>query len=119
LAGVYTRLLDRSTFLWNFAPSEPTIALAMIVVTGAAGFIGSHLVERLLASGAEVVGIDNFVDNYPRSVKLGNLTVARNHRNYRFVEGDVRDAVLVDDVMSRGKVEASFISRRSPACGVR
>ncbi|MBM4298808.1 MAG: NAD-dependent epimerase/dehydratase family protein, partial [Deltaproteobacteria bacterium] len=36
------------------------------VVTGAAGFIGSHLVEKLLTRGEEVVGVDNFLDNYPR-----------------------------------------------------
>ena len=43
-----------------------------MVVTGAAGFIGSHLVERLLAAGHEVVGIDSFEDYYPRSFKEAN-----------------------------------------------
>ena len=43
------------------------------LVTGAAGFIGSHLVERLLGAGHDVVGIDNFLDNYPRVFKEANL----------------------------------------------
>ncbi len=43
-----------------------------IVVTGCAGFIGSHLCDRLLADGHEVVGIDSFEDYYPRRIKRAN-----------------------------------------------
>jgi UDP-glucose 4-epimerase len=64
------------------------------VVTGAAGFIGSHLVESLLADGREVVGVDAFVDYYPREVKERNLDQARAHRAFRLVEGSVQDADL-------------------------
>ena len=49
-----------------------------IVVTGAAGFIGSHLVDRLLADGCDVVGVDSFEDYYPRSYKEANLVGARS-----------------------------------------
>jgi UDP-glucose 4-epimerase len=66
------------------------------VVTGAAGFIGSHLTESLLADGFEVLGIDAFVDYYPRDVKEKNLAGARDHRAFRFVEGLVQDLDLVE-----------------------
>jgi nucleoside-diphosphate-sugar epimerase len=57
------------------------------VVTGVAGFIGSQLAESLLADGHEVVGLDAFVDYYPRSVKEGNLRAARDHASFRLLEG--------------------------------
>jgi UDP-glucose 4-epimerase len=64
------------------------------VVTGAAGFIGSHLSERLLADGHDVVGIDCFTDYYRRARKEQNLEVARSHRNFSFEELDLVDADL-------------------------
>ena len=59
------------------------------LVTGVAGFIGSHLAERLLADGHEVCGIDNFLDYYPRQVKENNLQVVRSNQHFSFVEGDL------------------------------
>ena len=70
------------------------------LVTGAAGFIGSTLVERLLSEGADVVGIDSFTDYYPRPMKERNLTGARAHPRFRFVESRIQDAdlgALLDD----------------------
>ena len=64
------------------------------LVTGAAGFIGSHLVERLLADGAHVVGIDCFTDYYARELKETNLAVARRHDRFTFVESRLQDADL-------------------------
>lgn len=61
------------------------------VVTGAAGFIGSHLVDRLLADGHRVVGIDCFTDYYPRDVKERNLQAALRHPGFSLVEADLRD----------------------------
>ena len=60
-----------------------------MVVTGAAGFIGSHLVERLLAGGHEVVGIDSFEDYYPRPLKEGNIARARVAGRFTLVEDNL------------------------------
>ena len=65
-----------------------------VVVTGAAGFIGSHLCERLLADGHHVVGVDCFTDYYARSLKEANLEVARSHDRFSFHELDLRTAAL-------------------------
>lgn len=65
-----------------------------VVVTGAAGFIASHLSEGLLRDGHEVVGIDAFVDYYPRAVKERNLAACRAYTSFRFVEGALQDLDL-------------------------
>jgi nucleoside-diphosphate-sugar epimerase len=65
-----------------------------VVVTGAAGFIGSHLSERLLAAGHEVVGIDCFSDYYARELKEKNLEASRSHDSFRLEEVDLVDASL-------------------------
>ncbi|PYO44129.1 MAG: epimerase [Gemmatimonadetes bacterium] len=71
-----------------------------ILVTGAAGFIGSHVCEALLARGDEVVGIDNFDPFYERAVKERNLEGLRRTAGFRFVEVDiVRDGLPLDGVL--------------------
>ena len=64
------------------------------VVTGAAGFIGSHLCDRLLALGHKVVGIDSFADYYARALKEQNLEALRAHPDFTFEELDLVDADL-------------------------
>ena len=64
------------------------------LVTGTAGFIGSTLSERLVAGGADVVGIDCFTDYYPREVKERNLTALRRHPGFRMVESSIAAADL-------------------------
>jgi UDP-glucose 4-epimerase len=64
------------------------------LVTGAAGFIGSTLAERLVRSGADVIGIDSFTDYYPRADKERNLAAVRTAPHFRFVEARLQDADL-------------------------
>ena len=59
------------------------------LVTGAAGFIGSHLCEYLTEKEVEVVGIDSFMDYYPRSIKEASIANLRKHQNYEFIEASL------------------------------
>src|SRR5687767_5825210 len=68
------------------------------VVTGAAGFIGSHLCERLLADGHNVVGIDCFTDYYARSVKEQNLIAFRDHPRFTFRTLDLSQGMPTEAV---------------------
>lgn len=72
-----------------------------VLVTGAAGFIGSHLCDRLLSLGHRVVGVDNFCDFYPRPRKEGNLAAARKNTNFTLVEADIRDRDALARLMGR------------------
>jgi UDP-glucuronate 4-epimerase len=77
-----------------------------IVVTGAAGFIGSHLCERLVGEGKKVIGIDNFADFYAREVKQGNLTERLlGEKLFQFEETDIRDRLAVNSIVQQSKPE--------------
>lgn len=72
-----------------------------VLVTGAAGFVGSHLCEYLLATDDEVCGVDSFTDYYARWRKEENVSALLNHERFTFVEGDLAEmplAPLLDDV---------------------
>jgi UDP-glucuronate 4-epimerase len=77
-----------------------------VLVTGAAGFIGSTLCERLLAEGRRVVGLDSFDPFYPPAQKRRNLRPALDHGSFRLVEGDVRDAEAVRRAFEAGPCDA-------------
>ncbi|HRW50832.1 MAG TPA: NAD-dependent epimerase/dehydratase family protein [Caldilinea sp.] len=68
--------------------------MAQVLVTGAAGFVGSHLSEQLLAAGHTVVGVDAFIPYYPRAIKERNLATALANPAYTFHELDLRRAEL-------------------------
>src|SRR3954469_11531711 len=63
--------------------------MASALVTGCAGFIGSHLTESLLCDGHSVLGVDCFNDNYRRSDKRANLTAASDYDGFELVMGDL------------------------------
>jgi UDP-glucuronate 4-epimerase len=69
--------------------------VSQVLLTGAAGFIGSHVAEALVGRGDDVVGLDNFDPFYPRALKEANLAALRRSPRFRLVEGDIRDHDLV------------------------
>jgi UDP-glucuronate 4-epimerase len=74
--------------------------LAVILVTGAAGFIGSHVSERLLERGDTVVGVDNFDPYYDRSIKERNVAAAKRSANFHFVEADLNDETALNNLFA-------------------
>jgi len=69
-----------------------------VLVTGCAGFIGSHLTEYLLKEGHEVTGIDCFTDYYAKELKEKNLSVALQHKNFTFLHNNLSDMTEFPDV---------------------
>jgi UDP-glucuronate 4-epimerase len=66
--------------------------LARALVTGCAGFVGSHLTDALLADGHAVLGVDCFNDNYPAADKYGNLSAALDHKAFELLNEDLVEA---------------------------
>jgi len=71
-----------------------------VLITGAAGFIGSSLADDLLAKGFSIMGIDNFDSFYTRDIKETNISNALKHNLYSFQEGDIRDMKFLDSCFS-------------------
>ena len=77
----------------------------MILVTGGAGFIGSHLVDRLLARGENIVCLDDFNDFYPPRIKRANVRSHLDSESYTLVEADLRDQDTLQSVFERNPIE--------------
>jgi UDP-glucuronate 4-epimerase len=77
-----------------------------ILLTGGAGFIGSHLGEAFLARGAEVFCLDNFDPFYPRAYKEANLHPSLASDRYHLVEGDIRDETLLRRLFTEARPDA-------------
>lgn len=71
-----------------------------LIVTGAAGFIGSSLSDSLLKSGSNVLGIDNFDPFYDKTLKERNIAYALKNPRYQFRDGDIRDSDFIDSCFS-------------------
>ncbi len=84
-----------------------TLATAStVLVTGAAGFIGSHLTDHLLTDGATVVGMDNFCDFYDPAIKRANIADAASHDRFTLVEADIRDRDAVTGAFEKHRPDA-------------
>ncbi len=77
-----------------------------ILVTGGAGFIGSHLTRRLLARGERVTVLDDFNDFYNPALKRENVVPFLEHPAYKLIEGDIRDAEKIDLLFAEGRFDA-------------
>lgn len=88
-----------------------------VLVTGGAGFIGSHLVDRLLEDGARVTAVDNFDPFYPAARKRTHLADALRHSRFRLVEGDIRDREAMRALV--GEVRPDAIIHLAALAGVR
>jgi len=89
----------------------------IVLVTGAAGFIGSHVCERLLADGRDVVGLDNFCDFYDPAVKRRNADMLASRPGFKLVEGDIRDRAALEGAMGRN--EPGVVIHLAAMAGVR
>src|SRR5262245_30566768 len=74
---------------WRAARKRGDV-MATILVTGGAGFIGSHVCEALLSRGDRVIALDNFDEFYDQRIKRRNLSECTRHKNFALVEGDIR-----------------------------
>jgi UDP-glucuronate 4-epimerase len=88
-----------------------------VLVTGAAGFIGSHLAEQLVHQGYRVLGLDNFDDFYPPAIKYENIRTLEAEEGFRIIEGDIRDADLLNRIFTEHDI--TLVAHLAARAGVR
>ena len=91
-------------FLYDVRSAGEAAFMGEILVTGGAGFIGSHLIERLINDGVSVTVIDDFNDFYDPAIKRANI--AKAGQNLHVVEGDICDAAVLDKAFNGRNYDA-------------
>ena len=79
--------------------------MSKLLLTGFAGFIGSHLSEKLLKEGYEVVGVEDFNDFYDPKIKERNISEIKNEKNFFFNKADIRDKISISEIFTKYKPE--------------
>ncbi len=90
--------------------------MAKVLISGGAGFIGSHLAARLLADGREVVVFDSFDDGYDPAMKRRNIAPLADNPSFALVEGDIRDQKLVERTYRRHGIAATVHLAARSSC---
>ncbi len=93
--------------------------MSSILVTGGAGFIGSHLCERLLSEGSHVICLDNFDSYYDPNIKIGNVEkiTKRFPNRFRLIPGDIRNSDQLHEIFQQDKID--WIVHLAARAGVR
>ncbi|MFH1444921.1 MAG: NAD-dependent epimerase/dehydratase family protein [Nanoarchaeota archaeon] len=86
----------------------------IVLVTGCAGFIGSHIAERLLVEGHEVIGIDNFDPYYSHELKKQNLKELQKYKSFKFLHGSILDKELLRTIK-----DVEIVNHQAAIAGVR
>jgi len=91
----------------------------MILITGAAGFIGFHVASKLLKQGLSVIGIDNMNDYYDVSLKNARLAQLKKNKHFTFYKGNIADPKAIEKLRDKHKNDISFILHLAAQAGVR
>ena len=87
------------------------------LVTGGAGFIGSHLIERLVEQNHEIICLDNFNDYYNPEIKWRNIEKVKSKSNYRLIKADILDYEVLEEVFEKQRFD--FVIHLAARAGVR